>query len=129
MKKYKDLYEEEKQRHEEALHRYQEDHMNEMEIISLHKRCNKNERKVSQPRKASGSPGLIDDPSEEGQKPKKASMLSNGKKTATKAGKNVKKTLQPKKHQSHLNLLTQARKGRVAALGRWREKKCLLCWG
>ena len=27
MKKYKNLYEEEKQRHEEALQRYQEDHM------------------------------------------------------------------------------------------------------
>ena len=41
MKKYKDLYEEEKQRHEEALQRYQEDHMDEMEIINIHKRCNK----------------------------------------------------------------------------------------
>ena len=41
MKKYKDLYEEEKQRHEKALQRYQEDHMDEMEIINLHKRCNK----------------------------------------------------------------------------------------
>ena len=37
MKKYKDLYEEEKQRHEEALQRYQEDHTDEMKIISLHK--------------------------------------------------------------------------------------------
>ena len=52
MKKYKDLYEEEKQRHEEALQRYQEDHMDEMEIINLHKRCNKKARKVSQPKKA-----------------------------------------------------------------------------
>ena len=41
MKKYKDLYEEEKQRHEEALQRHQEDHVNEMEVINLHKRCNK----------------------------------------------------------------------------------------
>ena len=41
MKKYKDLYKEEKQRHEEALQRYQEDHMDEMEIINLHKKCNK----------------------------------------------------------------------------------------
>ena len=41
MKKYKDIYEEEKQQYEEALQRYQEDHMYEMEIISLHKRCNK----------------------------------------------------------------------------------------
>ena len=43
MKNYKDLYEEEKQWHEEALQRYQEDHMDEMEIINLHKRCNKTE--------------------------------------------------------------------------------------
>ena len=45
----RDLYEEEKRRHEEALQRYQEDHMDEMEIINLHKRCNK---KASQPKKA-----------------------------------------------------------------------------
>ena len=38
MNKYKDLYEEQKRRHEEALQRYQEDHMDEMEIIDLHKR-------------------------------------------------------------------------------------------
>ena len=94
MKKYKDLYEEENQRTEEAQQRYQEDHMDEMEIINLHKRCNKKAKKASQPKKASESPksdepekaskspksdepkkvsGLTDDPSEEGQKPKKAS--------------------------------------------------------
>ena len=39
--KYKGLYEEDKQRHEEALQRHQEDHIDEVEIISLHKRCNK----------------------------------------------------------------------------------------
>ena len=44
----RDLYEEEKRRHEEALQRYQEDHMDEMEIINLHKRCNK---KTPQPKK------------------------------------------------------------------------------
>ena len=119
MKKYKDLYEEEKQRHEEVLQRYQEDHMDEMEIISLHKKCNKKARKVSQPKKASPKSdepiisiivvsslpkrdesrkvsGPIDGPSEEEKKPKK----SIGKKTATKAGK---------KARSHLNLLIQAR--------------------
>ena len=37
MKKYKDLYEEEKQRHEEALQRYQEDHVDKMEIINFTK--------------------------------------------------------------------------------------------
>ena len=35
----------EKQQYEEALQRYQEDHMDEVEIISLHKRCNKTEIK------------------------------------------------------------------------------------
>ena len=47
MKKYKDLYAEEKQRHEEALQRYQEDHTDEMGIINLYKTCNKKARKVS----------------------------------------------------------------------------------
>ena len=41
MKKYKDLYEEEKKRHEEVLKRYQEDYTDEMKIINLHKRCSK----------------------------------------------------------------------------------------
>ena len=44
MKKYKDLYEEEKQRHEEVLQKYQANHIDEMEIISLHKKCNKKAR-------------------------------------------------------------------------------------
>ena len=102
IKKYKDLYKKEKQRHEEALHRYLEDYMDEMEIINLHKRCNKNTRKVPQPKKASKSfnPDELkevseptDGPSKEEQKPKK----TNGKKTATKAWKKVKKTPRPKK--------------------------------
>ena len=46
MKKYKDLYEEEKQRHDEALQRYKKDHMDEVEIINLHKRCNKTDTKA-----------------------------------------------------------------------------------
>ena len=41
MKKHKYLYEEEKRRHEETLKRCQEDHMDEMEILNVHKRCNK----------------------------------------------------------------------------------------
>ena len=36
----------EKQQYEEALQRYQEDHMDEVEIINLHKRCNKTGEKV-----------------------------------------------------------------------------------
>ena len=47
MKNYKDLYEEEKGRHEEALQRYHEDHINEMEIINLQKRCKKTDTKVA----------------------------------------------------------------------------------
>ena len=48
MEKYKNLNEKEKRLHKEALQRYQEDHMDKMEIINLHKRCNK---KVPQPKK------------------------------------------------------------------------------
>ena len=47
MRKYKGLYEEEKQRHEEALQRYQEDHADKTEIINLPKKCNKKAMKVS----------------------------------------------------------------------------------
>ena len=110
MKKNRDLYEEEKRRHEEALQRYQKDHMDEMEIIKLHKRCNKKARKTPQPKKAptsdeeeqkpkkaSESPRLIDDPSEDKQKPRKVSRPSNRKNAATKAGKKVGKTPRPKK--------------------------------
>ena len=46
MKKYRDLYELEKRQYEEALKRYQENHMDEAEIFSLHKSCNKTDAKV-----------------------------------------------------------------------------------
>ena len=52
MKKYRDLYEVEKQQYEEALQGYQEDHMNEVEIISLRKRCNKTAAKAETKRGA-----------------------------------------------------------------------------
>ena len=64
-----------------------------MEIINIHKKCNKKNRKVLQPKALSKSDepkkvsGSIDDPSEEEKKPKKAS--SNGKKTTIKAGKKI----------------------------------------
>ena len=73
--------------------------MDEMEIINLHKMCNKKVRKVTQPKKAPksskpdepkkipGSPGFID----EEQKAKKASGSGDGKKTATEAGKKLKR--------------------------------------
>ena len=53
-KKYKELYKGEKQRHE-PLQRYQEDHADEMEIIKLHKKCNKKYRKVLKPKALSKS--------------------------------------------------------------------------
>ena len=46
MKNYRDLYKEEKRRDEEALKRYQEDHMYEMETINLHKRCNQTQKQL-----------------------------------------------------------------------------------
>ena len=52
MKKYRDLYKVEKQRYEEALQRYQKDHIDEVEIINLHKRCNKTGAKVETKRGA-----------------------------------------------------------------------------
>ena len=86
MKRYRDLYKEEKLRHEEALQRHEEDHMDEMEITNLHKR-NK-ARKTPQPKKAPNSP--------KSDEPKKRS--SDGKRIAGKAGKRtVGKTPQPKK--------------------------------
>ena len=70
--------------------------MDEMEIINLHKRCNKKARKIPRPKKASKSL-KSDDSNEEEQRPKKASRSSNGKKVTTKAGKKLKKTPQSRK--------------------------------
>ena len=69
--------------------------MDEMEIIIFHK-SNK-ARKTPQPKKTPKSPEFIetDDSSNDEQKPKKASGSSDGKKTATKAGKKVKNVQQP----------------------------------
>ena len=130
MKKYKDLYEEEKQRHEEALQRYQEDHMDEMEIINLHKKCNKKTRKAPQPKKAlskSDEPKKVSGPTEEGRGSKRAS--SDGKKSATKAGKKLKRPQSLKKNQKHLNLLIQERKKKNGRLRTIEGGKFLLCYG
>ena len=51
-KKYKGLYEEDKQRHKEVLQRHQEDHIDEVEIINLHKRRNKTKTVVKTAQKA-----------------------------------------------------------------------------
>ena len=96
IKKYRDLYEEEKQRHEEALQRYQEDNMDEMETINLDKMCNKMARKTPRPKKVPKSP-KSDDSNEVEQRPKKHQGQAMEKKVTTKAGKKVKKTPQPKK--------------------------------
>ena len=60
----------------------------------------------------SRSPGFTDDPSEEGQKPKKVSRSSDVKKTAIKPGKKLRRPHSLKMHQSHLNLLIQMRKSK-----------------
>ena len=54
MKKYKDLYVKEKQRHEEAQQKCQENHMDEMEIISLHKKMQQD--KSSRKDRCKGTP-------------------------------------------------------------------------
>ena len=115
MEKYKELYEEEKKRHEEALQRYQDDDADEMEIIKLPKKCNKKDKKVLQPKalSKSGEPKKVSDDEQDpaakcilmhstkdeqrpaAKQPKKAS--SDGKKTTKKVGKKIKKTSQPKK--------------------------------
>ena len=110
--------------------------MDEMEIINLHKKCNKRSRKASQPKKASVSPkpdepkkkvsGLIDDPSEEEKKPKK----SDRKKTTKKAGKKVKKTSQPKKAPKSPEFIDSSKGPEVEGLLKMiKRKKCLLCRG
>lgn len=47
MKNDRDFYEEEIRRHEKALQRYRKDHMDEMEVISLHKMRNKTDTKAA----------------------------------------------------------------------------------
>ena len=47
----------EKQRYEEVLQRYQEDHMDEVKIINLHKTCNKAGAKVETKRGAKAKAG------------------------------------------------------------------------
>ena len=71
-------------------------------LLTFTKRCNKKARKLSKSKKAlskSDKPkkvsGLIDDPSEKGQKPKKAS--GDGKKTTTKTGKKIPHSLKSTK--------------------------------
>ena len=125
MKKYKDLYVEEKSQHEQALQRYQEDNMDEMEIISLHKRCNKKSRKASQPKKNENYPnqmnlkkyqghqGLLMIQARKNRSPKKHQGQPMEKRPLQRQEKKLKRPHSLKKHQSHLNLLTQA----------WKKKK------
>ena len=130
MKKYKDLYEEKKQRHEEALQRYQEDHTDEMEIINLHKGCNKHKLKKHYPKsdEPKNVSDPIDDPSEEEQKPKKASTSSDGKKTAIKAHKKVKKVSQPEKAPKSPEFIDSSEEEEGPPKDD-KGKKYLLSWG
>ena len=48
IKKYSDLCEAKKQRYEEDLQRYKEDHIDKVEIINLHKKYNKTDAKASE---------------------------------------------------------------------------------
>ena len=77
MKKYRILYEEEKRQNEEDLQRYQEDHMDEMEIINHYKRCSKNVRRTPQFKKAPNS----DESSKEEQRLKKKTQPQKAPKT------------------------------------------------
>ena len=58
MKKYRELYKEEKRRYEEALQGYQEDHRDEMETINLHKRRNKTGKKAAAKTGAEATPKI-----------------------------------------------------------------------
>ena len=108
---------------------YQEDYIDEIKIIKLHKKCNKKDWKVLQPKALSKSDepkkvsgpiekvsGPIDDLSKEEQKPIKAS--SDGKKTATKAEKKLKRSRSlKKKHRSLQSLLLQTQMTRTMNKG------------
>ena len=104
--------------------------MDEMEIINLHKRCNKKApqpkkalSKSDEPKKAPKSPEFIDDLSEEEQKPKKPMK----KRQLQRQEKKLKIAHSRKRHQSHLNLLTQAGKTKKKSCPRM--IKVLLYWG
>ena len=101
---------------------YQQDYIDEIKIIKLHKKCNKKDWKVLQPKALSKSDepkkvsGPIDDLSKEEQKPIKAS--SDGKKTATKAEKKlIRSRSLKKKHRSLQSLLLQTQMTRTMNKG------------
>ena len=116
-----DLYEEEKKQHEEAPQRYQEDHMEEMEIINLHKKCNKKARKVSQPKKASASP--------KSDEPKKTLSKSVSRKVSGLLMIQARKDRSLKKHQvmEKRPLQRQEKKLRRGRLKMIKRQKYLLC--
>ena len=117
MKKYKDLYEEEKQRHEEVLQKYQANHIYEMEIISLHKKCNKKARHqvplMIQGRKNNKSLKKLmkkRPPQEQEKKLKRPHSLKNHQSPQsmliqTQMTQTMNKNDKPKKHQKPLSLL------------------------
>ena len=120
MKKYRDLYEEEKRRHEEALQRYQKDHMDEMEIIKLNKSSLKKHRsqmrKNRSLKKHQSHQGLLMIQARINRSLEKHQGQAMEKMLLQNQGKKLERLRVLKKHQSHLNLLTQAR-----------NKRSLLC--
>ena len=141
MKKYKDLYEEEKQRHEEALQRYQEDHMDEIEIINLHKSVTRrlgrfhslkkhypNQMSLKKNQSHSNQmnlkkyQGLLMIQARKNRSLKK----SMEKRPLQRQEKKLKRPHSLKKHQSHLNLLTQAWKKKKKDCSRTKKSKVFL---
>ena len=136
MKKYRDLYEEDKRRHEETLQRYQEDHMDEMEIIGLHKKCNKKVKKTPQLKKAPKSsksdepmPEFVGTgPGDDDQKPKNASRPGDGENDATKAGKKLKRPHSQKKAPKSPEFIDSSEEEEEPPQDD-KKKKCLVCCG
>ena len=137
-KKCKDLYKEEKQWHKEVLQKYQEDHMDEMEIvINIHKRLTRRLGRFYSLKNHQSHTNLMD--LKKYQSPlliqaknrslKKHSRPADRKKFAKKAGQKLKSSHSRTKHQNHLNLLTQVRKKKKGCPRTIKRKKYLLWWG
>ena len=82
-----------------------------MKIINLDKKCNKKARKVSQKKASpkSDEPKKVSGPIMIQAKKNRSLKKSMEKRQLQRQGKKLKRPHRLKKHQSHLNLLTQAR--------------------
>ena len=98
---------------QEAQKRYQEDYMDGMEIINLHKRCNKKAMNVSQPKKISKSdkPKKVSEPIDDLARKNRGLKKPMEKMYLQKQEKNTKSPLKRphslKNHQSLQSLLIQ----------------------